>query len=89
MTRYRKAPNGQWPGFPSLRLEDIEAESIRENRYIAESLVNNRKGRVVVLMDQDLFEQFLTTVRQRKGDTSARHVNEAALAAIKDWLGKH
>jgi len=88
MPRYRKAPNGQWPGFPSLRLEDIEAESIRENRYITESLVNNRKGRVVALMDQELFEQFLATVRQRKGDASAHHVNEAALDAIKDWIKK-
>jgi hypothetical protein len=88
MTRYRKAPNGQWPGFPSLRLEDIEAESVRENAYIAESLVNNRKGRIVVLMDRNFFEQFLALVHQRKGDVSARHVNEAALEAIKDWLKK-
>lgn len=88
MARYRKAPNGQWPGFPSLRLQDIEAESVRENRYIAESLVNNRKGRVVALMDQDLYQQLLATVRQRMGDASALHVNEAVLDAVKDWIKK-
>jgi hypothetical protein len=86
--RYRKAPNGQWPGFPSLHLEDIETESIRDNRYIAEALVNNRKGHVVVLMNQELYEQFLAAVRQRKGDASASHVNEAVLDAVKDWIKK-
>ncbi|MFX1561733.1 MAG: hypothetical protein ACFFDP_00300, partial [Promethearchaeota archaeon] len=79
MTRYRKASDGQWPGYPHLQLEDVETETIQQNRYVAASLVNNRKGRIVLLMDKDFFQKFLDAVNKRKGDISARHVNEAAV----------
>lgn len=88
MTRYRKASDGQWPGFPYLRLKDIETETIRQNRYVATSLVNNRKGRVVLLLDRDFFQKFLDAVSKRKGDISAQHVNEAVVEAVKDWIEK-
>lgn len=88
MTRYRKASDGQWPGYPHLRLEDVETETIQQNRYVAASLINNRKGRIVLLMDKDFFQKFLDTVSKRKGDISARHVNEAAVEAIKNWIEK-
>jgi hypothetical protein len=88
MTRYRKAPDGQWPGFPHLRPEDVETETIRQNRYVTESLANNRKGRVVLLMEKEFFQKFLDAVSKRKGDISARHINEAAVEAVKDWIEK-
>ncbi len=88
MTRYRKASDGQWPGYPHLQLEDVETETIQQNRYVAASLVNNRKGRIVLLMDKDFFQKFLDAVSKRKGDISARHVNEAAVEAIKNWIEK-
>ena len=88
MKRYKKAPDGQWPGYPHLRLNDIETLTIRKNQYISESLVNNLKGRVVLHLDKDLHAQFLETVRKRKGDISAKQVNEATLEALKAWMKK-
>ncbi len=88
MTRYRKAPDGEWPGYPHLELEDIETKSIRHNKYIAESLVKNRMGRVVLQLESELYQAFLTKVRARKGDISARNVNEAALEALRKWIQK-
>jgi len=86
MPRYKKASDGQWPGYPNLRLSDIKTLTIRQNKYVAEALVNNRKGRVVVLMDQDLYQEFLVKVRERKGDLRARNVNEAIMEALQVWL---
>jgi hypothetical protein len=86
--RYKKASDGQWPGYPKLRLNDIETLTIRQNQYVAESMVNNRKGRVVVLMESDEYEKFLETVQCRKGDIHARNVNESALEAIRAWMKK-
>jgi len=88
MTRYRKASDGQWPGYPHLRSEDVETDTIQQNRYVTASLVNNRKGRIVLLMDNDFFQKFLDAVSKRKGDISARHVNEAAVEAFKNWIEK-
>jgi len=88
MNRYKKAPDSEWPGFPTLKPEDIQTESIRAYPYVARALVNNRKGRVVILMDSELYQQFLGQVRKRKGDISALHVQEAALEAIKEWIAK-
>lgn len=88
MTRFKKAPNGQWPGYPHLRLEDIETLAIQQNRYVAKALVNNRKGRVVLLMDQEVYQKFLKTVKERKGDISAQHVNESVIEAVQTWMKK-
>ncbi len=88
MPRYKKASDGQWPGYPNLRLNDIETLTIRQNKYIAEALVNNRKGRVVVLMEQQMYQKFLEKVRERKGDIRARYVNEVVVEALEAWLEK-
>ncbi|MFX1510000.1 MAG: hypothetical protein ACFFBR_06810 [Promethearchaeota archaeon] len=86
MPRYKKAPDGQWPGYPNLQLSDIETLTIRQNKHVAETLVNNRKGRVVVLMDQELYKEFLEKVREKKGDIRARHVNDAVVEAVQAWM---
>jgi hypothetical protein len=86
MPRYKKASDGQWPGYPQLHVNDIETLMIRQNKHVAEALVNNRKGRVVVLMNQDIFQKFLSIVRKRKGDISERRVNEAVLEAVQAWM---
>ena len=86
MPRYKKASDGQWPGYPHLGINDIETLTIRQNQYVAKAMVNNRKGRVVLLMDQELYNDFLTKVQERKGDKSARHVNAAVLEAVQDWI---
>ncbi len=84
--RYKKAPDGQWPGYPNLRLSDIETLTIRQNKHVAEALVNNRKGHVVVLMEQELYKEFLEKVREKKGDNRARHVNDAVVEAVQAWM---
>jgi hypothetical protein len=87
--RYKKASDGQWPGYPTLQINDIETLTIRQNQYVAESMVNNRKGRVVILMDYSEYQDFLAKVRQDKGDISARQVNASALEAIRAWMKKN
>ncbi|MFX1475909.1 MAG: hypothetical protein ACFFCO_10600 [Promethearchaeota archaeon] len=88
MTKYRKAPDGEWPGYPYLKLDDIKTKSIRHNRYVAESLVRNRMGRVVLQLEGKLYQQFLAKVRERKGDIRAHSVNEAVQEAVKEWMQK-
>lgn len=88
MPRYKKASDGQWPGYPHLRINDIETLTIRQNQYVAKAMVNNRKGRVVLLMEEELYNDFLTKVQERKGDKSASHVNAAVLEAVQDWMNR-
>lgn len=88
MPRYKKASDGQWPGYPHLRINDIETLTIRQNQYVAKAMVNNRKGRVVLLMEKELYNDFLTKVQERKGDKSASHVNAAVLEAVQDWMNR-
>ena len=84
----RKVPSGEWLGYPTLSLEDIEHESFKVAKQFAEFLVNNRKGRVHLLLDKDLYQRFLVAVRQKFGDISASNVEKAALDAVKTWIEK-
>lgn len=84
--KYRRAPSGQWLGYPVLSLEDIEHESFKFTKYVAQSLVENRKGRVYLLMDHDFYQRFLDAVRKKFGDISASNVEKAALEAVRAWV---
>ena len=84
----REAPKGEWLGYPTLRLEDIEHESFKVAKQFAEFLVKNRQGRVYLLMDNDLYQRFLAVVRKKSGDISASNVERAALDAIRIWIEK-
>jgi hypothetical protein len=86
MPEYRKAPKGEWLGYPVLRSEDIEHESFAFTKFIAQSLVENRKGRVYLLMDSDLYKRFLEAVRKRFGSISTADVEKAALEAVGVWI---
>jgi len=86
MPEYRKAPKGEWLGYPVLRPEDIEHESFAFTRFVAQSLVENRKGRVYLLMDSTLYGRFLNAVRRRFGSISAADVEKAALEAVGAWI---
>lgn len=86
--RYKKASDGQWPGYPHLQDQDIETLTIRQNPYATKSLVNNRKGRIVLLMHQEQFQAFLRIVQERKGDISTRSVNEAVAEAVEAWMNR-
>ncbi len=84
--KYRRAPSGEWLGYPVLSLEDIEHESFKFTKYIAQSLVENRKGRVYLLMDHDFYQRFLDAVRKKFGNISASNVEKAALEAVRAWV---
>jgi len=84
--KVRKAPSGEWLGYPTLSLEDIEHESFKIAKHLAQSLVQNRKGRVYLLMDNDFYQKFLDAVRKKFGDISASNVEKAALEAVKTWI---
>ncbi|MFW9983999.1 MAG: hypothetical protein ACFFCB_04640 [Candidatus Odinarchaeota archaeon] len=86
MPRYKKASDGQWPGYPHLRINDIETLTIRQNQYVSKAMVNNRKGHIVLLMNHELYNDFLTKVQERKGNSSAHNVNAAVLEAVQDWI---
>jgi len=86
--KYRKAPSGEWLGYPTLSLEDIEHETLQLAKHFAQSLVQNRKGRVYLTMDNDLYQKFLGAVRKKFGDISASNVEKAALEAVKAWIGE-
>ena len=86
MPEYRKAPRGEWLGYPVLKPEDIEHESFTFATFVAQSLVENRKGRVCLLMDSDLYKRFLDAVRKMFGSISAANVEKAALEAVGTWI---
>ena len=84
--KYRKAPSGEWLGYPFLRLEDISQESFQFHKFTALSLVENRMGRVYLRMEHEFYQKFLEAVRKRYGNISASNVEKAALEAVKNWV---
>ena len=84
--KYRKQPSGEWLGFPDLKLEDIEHESFKFTKYVSQALVDNRKGRVYVLMEQDFYSRFLLAVKKKFGNMSHVNVEKAAEEAVKTWV---
>ena len=85
-TKYRKAPSGEWLGYPTLSLDDIEHETFKLAKHFTQSLVQNRKGRVYLLMDNDFYQKFLGAVKKKFGNISASNVEKAALEAVKAWV---
>ncbi len=88
MAKFRKHPSGEWPFYPRLKAEDITHEYWQSKKMIFQSFINDRKGRVVVLMDGDKYDKFLETVRKRKGNIWASSVDAAMQEAIDDWIAK-
>jgi len=84
--KYRRQPSGEWLGFPKLEIEDIKHEAFKFTKHIAQSMVNNRKGRVYLLMEHDLYQRFLGAVRKKFGNIFASNVEKAALEAVKAWV---
>ena len=85
-SKYRRQPSGQWLGFPELKLEDIEHESFKFTKYVSQALVEDRKGRVHLAMEHDLYNRFLQAVRKKFGSISHINVEKAALEAVKTWV---
>lgn len=86
MAKFRKHPDGEWPGFPGLKLEDISHEYFQVNKWTALSMVDNLKARIVVKLDKDEVREFLTAVAKKKGDPSSQNVELAAREALKAWM---
>ncbi|MGQ9565128.1 MAG: hypothetical protein ACUVT5_01085 [Candidatus Bathyarchaeales archaeon] len=84
--KYRKAPDGEWLGYPELKIEDIPHESFQFTKYIAQSLVDNRKGRVHLLMEHEFYQQFLKAVHKKFGSINSSNVHNAVLDAVKAWI---
>lgn len=84
--KYRRQPAGEWLGFPELSMEDLEHESFQFTRLVSQALVDNRKGRVYVLMEHDTYQSFLEAVRKKFGSISYVNVDKAALEALQVWV---
>jgi len=84
--KYRRQPSGEWLGFPELKLEDIEHESFKWTKNVSQALVDNRKGRVYLLMEHDLYNRFLRAVRKKLGNISHVNVEKATLEAVRAWV---
>ena len=84
--KYRRQPSGEWLGYPELKLEDIEHESFKFTKYVSQAMVDNRKGRVYILMEHDFYQRFLKAVRKKFGNISHVNVEKAALEAVKTWI---
>ena len=84
--KYRKQPSGEWLGFPDLKLEDIEHESFKFTKLVSHELVDNRKGRVYVLMEQGFYNRYLQAVKKKFGSISHVNVDKAALEAVMAWV---
>lgn len=83
--KYRKAPDGEWIGYPDLHTEDIQHEAFQASKLITQSLVDNRKGRIHLLMEHDAYQRFLAAIRKKFGNASAFNVEKAAQEAITAW----
>jgi len=84
--KYRRQPSGEWLGYPELKLDDIEHESFKFTKSVSEALVDNRKGRVYLLMEHGLYNRFLQAVRKKFGNISYVNVEQAALEAVQKWV---
>ena len=84
--KYQKQPSGEWLGFPDLRLEDIEHESFKLAKFASQALVDDRKGRVCLLIDQGFYSRFLQAVKRKFGNISHVNVDKAVLEAVKSWV---
>jgi len=87
MVKYRKAPSGEWIGYPELKMDDIDHESFKTvARLTAEAMIEDRMGRVVLRMDLETYKKFLDAVKKRFGNIRASSIEKAALDAVKGWM---
>jgi len=85
---FRKHPTGAWPFYPRLKDGDIQHEYWNTKKMIHKSFIDDRKGRVVVLMEGDKYDAFLDKVKAKKGNFWATTVDAAMHEAVDDWMAK-
>ena len=86
--KFRKHPTGQWPFYPRLKEGDIQHEYWTSKKMYHQSFINDRKGRIVHLMDGDTYDDFLNTVRRRRGNVWTTTIEAVMREAIDDWIAK-
>ncbi|MBE0525927.1 MAG: hypothetical protein IH631_03230, partial [Candidatus Thorarchaeota archaeon] len=86
--KFRKHPTGEWPFYPHLKEGDIEHEYWNTKKMYHQALINDRKGRIVHLMDGDKYDAFLDTVKKRKGNFWTTTIEAVMVEAIDDWMAK-
>jgi hypothetical protein len=85
---YRPHPSGAWPFYPRLKEGDIQAEYWTTKKMIHQSFINDRMGRIVVLMEGDKYDAFLGKVKEKKGNFWATTVDAVMHEAVDDWMEK-
>ncbi len=88
MAKFRKHPTGEWPFYPSLKDGDIEHEYWNSKKMIHTAFMNDRKGRIVVLMENEKYEAFLAEIKKKKGNFWASSIDAVMQEAIADWMKK-
>lgn len=83
---YRKAPDSEWLAYPHLKVEDIKHDFFKHSPYLAQSLADNRKGRVYLVMEHEDYAKFLDAVKKKFGNINASSVNKAAMDAVMAWV---
>jgi hypothetical protein len=86
MAKFRKHPDGEWPGFPGLKKEDIKQEYWQVNPWTALSMQENLKARIVVKFTVDEIRELKSVVEKRMGEASADNLEKAAKDAILAWM---
>ena len=84
--KHERTPSGEWLGYPELNVEDIEYETFKSSKYIAQFFVENRKARISLLMERGFFQRFIEAVRKKYGNTSSLNIEKAAQEAVKTWV---
>lgn len=88
MAKFRPHPTGEWPFYPRLKDGDIEHEYWNTKKMVHQSFIDDRKGRVVVLMDGDKYDTFLEKVKKRKGNMWTVSVDAVMHEALDEWIAK-
>ncbi len=88
MAKFRKHPTGEWPFYPRLKEGDIEHEYWTSKKMYHQAFIDDRKGRIVVLMDGNRYDDFLAKVKEKKGNIWTVSIESAMQEAIDDWMAK-
>ena len=86
--KFRKHPTGEWPFYPRLNEKSIEHEYWTSKKMYHQAFINDRKGRIVTLIEGDKYDEFLDTIKKRKGNFWTTTIEAVMMEAIDDWIAK-
>lgn len=90
MAKYKGyAPGSEFIAYPTLEMEDIEYDFYsKESAGLGESLVENKRGRIVIRWEFEFYKKFLEAVEKVYGNMGANNVETAVRTATEDWIKK-